>query len=353
MRIAFVTFSDRGAVLAVRLGKLLNEDSVTMHSVPKFALKYGFCAHESVRTDMGRLFSENDALIFFCACGIAVRIIAPFLKSKTEDPAVLVIDDQGKFVISLLSGHIGGANRLAERIAEMIDAEPVITTATDGAGRFSCDAWAAAHQCSISSLETAKEISAAILTEEIPVISEFALPEKLPEGLIYSKYQSENRVEEKGIYIGIRKMMPFARTLRLTPRIVTLGVGCKRGTEPQAIKEVISEVLEKENIDPFSVAGIATIDVKKDEKGLLDYAGERNLPIKFFDAKELALVEDLWGFAESDFVRRIVGVGNVCERAAVLGAGLTDKELLCEKCAYNGMTLAVAKRKLVIDWDII
>lgn len=344
MRIALVAFSDRGAELAVGLGKLLKEDSVTTHSVPKYALKYGFCAHESVRGDMGQLFSENDALIFLCACGIAVRIIAPFLKSKTEDPAVLVIDDQGKFVISLLSGHIGGANRLAERIAEMIDAEPVITTATDGAGRFSCDAWAEEHHCRISSMDAAKKISAAILTEDIPVISEFALPEKMPEGLILSKYQLVDQAEERGIYIGIHKNAPFSLTLRLTPRIVTLGVGCKRGTEQQAIKEVISEVLEKENIDPFSVAGIATIDVKKDEKGLLDYAGERNLSIKFFDAEELALVEDLWGFAESDFVRRIVGVGNVCERAAVHDGG----QLIVRKTAKNGVTVAAA----CADWSV-
>ena len=169
MRTALICFSDAGSALALRLSALLGQDPSAVHSIAKFAEKYGFTSHEKIAADMGELFRTHDALVFIGACGIAVRDIAPHLKSKTEDPAVLVIDDRGRYVIPILSGHIGGANALAKEIAAMLGAVPVVTTATDGAGRFSCDAWAAAHNCAISSMTKAKEISARILTEDIPI----------------------------------------------------------------------------------------------------------------------------------------------------------------------------------------
>ncbi|MBQ4353489.1 MAG: cobalamin biosynthesis protein CbiG, partial [Clostridia bacterium] len=169
MNTALICFSDAGAVLAQRIAELLHLENSDIHSIAKFSEKYGFTSHRSVCADMGDLFTEHDALIFIGACGIAVRDIAPHLKNKTVDPAVLVLDDQGKFVIPILSGHIGGANALACHLAEKLGAFPVITTATDGNGKFSCDTWAVTHNCAISSMKTAKDISAAILTADVPV----------------------------------------------------------------------------------------------------------------------------------------------------------------------------------------
>ena len=182
MKTCIICFSDSGSVLATLLKQVL--ENAEVHSTEKYASKYRFTSHVSLQRDMDSLFHDNDALIFISACGIAVRLIAPFVKDKTKDPAVIVMDDRGRFVIPILSGHIGGANALAEKISSLLGSVPVVTTATDGAGRFSCDAWASTHNCAIPSMKTAKDVSAAILTEDIPVASEYELPDDLPSGLI-------------------------------------------------------------------------------------------------------------------------------------------------------------------------
>lgn len=337
MKIAVICFSDAGSMLAMRLCELLHLDLLSVHSIEKFAVKYSFTSHKKVCADMGGLFSENDALIFISACGIAVRDIAPHLKNKATDPAVLVLDDQGKFVIPILSGHIGGANALAQSIAEMIGAVPVITTATDGSGKFSCDTWAVTHGCAISSMKTAKDISAAILTEDVPVSSEFTLPDVFPNGLVHKKDG------ERGVFIGIHTDTPYTSTLRLIPRIVTLGVGCKRDTPMETIFAAVKETLENHRIDTRAVCRIASIDVKKDEAGLRACAKVLKAPTVFYTADELNAVPG--EFSESEFVRKTVGVGNVCERAAVCDGGT----LTIPKTAKDGVTVAAA----VQDWRVI
>ena len=336
MNTALICLSDAGSVLAQRIADILHLEKSDIHSITKFAEKYGFASHKSVCDDMGELFSANDALIFIGACGIAVRDIAPHLKNKMVDPAVLVLDDQGKFVIPILSGHIGGANALAEHIAEKIGAVPVITTATDGAGKFSCDTWAVTHNCAISSMKTAKDISAAILTGDVPILSECALPETLPNGLI----AKENG--ELGIFIGIHTDSPYTSTLRLIPRIVTLGIGCRRDTPMETVFDVVKDVLGQHRIDTKAVCRIASIDVKADEPGLLGCAKVLKAQTVFYTADELNAVEG--EFAESEFVQKTVGVGNVCERAAVCGGGT----LIIPKTAKDGVTVAAA----VQEWRI-
>ena len=336
MKIAVICFSDAGSALALRLCELLRLDISAVHTIEKFAAKYGFTAHKKVCADMAELFGENDALIFISACGIAVRDIAPHLMNKAVDPAVLVLDDQGKFVIPILSGHIGGANALANSLAEMLGAIPVITTATDGSGKFSCDAWAVTHSCAISSMKSAKEISAAVLTGNVPICAEFPLPDNLPEGLIAADRG------ELGIYIGIRTDAPYAETLRLIPRIVTVGIGCRRCAPMEAIRAAVGQTLEENRIDPRAVCRLASVDVKRDEAGILEYAKAMKLSAAFYSADELNAVPG--DFTVSEFVRRTVGVGNVCERAAVCGGG----RLCIRKTVRDGVTVAAA----VSDWRV-
>ncbi len=337
MKTALICFSDRGAALAIRLCGLLGLPLSDVHSTAKFASKYGFISHDNVASDMGTLFRSHEALIFLCACGIAVRDIAPHLESKAVDPAVLVIDEQARFVISLLSGHIGGANALARSVAAALGAAAVVTTATDGAGRFSCDEWAVKHQCAISSLEKAKAVSAAILTRDLPISSEYPLPATLPAGL------TESGTGEIGIYIGIRKTEPYAVTLRLIPRVVTLGIGCRRGIPADAVEKAVRGTLEDAGIDFRAVCAVASIDVKKDEEGLLAFARKQALPISFYSAEALNQVPGR--FEESEFVLGTVGCGNVCERAAAMGGG----KVIIHKTAANGVTVAAAASK----WEAV
>ena len=338
MKICLFCFSAAGADLAERLCRRLEIPNACVHTTEKFAAAHGFTAHGRVGEDMGGLFCENDALIFIGACGIAVREIAPHLGSKATDPAVLVIDDGGKYVIPILSGHIGGANRLARKIAADIGAVAAVTTSTDGAGKFSADAWAAEHGFAISSLQRAKEISAAVLAHDVPICAERPLPETLPHGLVRGERG------ECGIYIGVYEKAPFDETLRLVPRALVLGVGCRRGTSAACIKAAVENVFAEHRLDLFAVSEIATIDIKKDEAGLSAFAAACGVPTVFYTTEELCAVRG--DFTESAFVRQTVGVGNVCERAAVLAGG----RLLVRKTAAHGVTVAVSEKEWGIDF---
>ena len=338
MKASVICFSDAGARLSLRIADILGVPTSDIHSTSKFAGEYGFSAHAKVSDDVGDLFREDDALIFVCACGIAVRSVAPYLKDKTSDPAVIVIDDQGRYVIPILSGHIGGANDLARFLAERISALPVITTATDGSGRFSCDSWAVKHGCAISSMDTAKKISAEILVRDIPVCSEYPLPDILPAGLFAGDSG------DIGIYIGIKKNTPYRETLRLIPKIVSLGIGCRRGISKERIYDAVTSVFADNGLDTLAVRGIASIDVKKDEIGLTEFARDLGVPAAFYSAGELDSVEG--EFEESEFVRKTVGVGNVCERAAAFGGG----KLIVRKTAVDGVTVAAAAAEWRVEF---
>ena len=324
MKVSLFCFSDSGAVLAGKLCRLLSLDQS--------------CICHGIAHDMVKLFAENDALIFIGACGIAVRSVAPYIKSKTTDPAVIVIDDQGRYVIPILSGHIGGANKLAEQIASMMGAIPVVTTATDGAGKFSCDAWAVQNGCAISSMDIAKKVSAAILKNDIPVVSDFELPVCLPNGLVLGK------TGDIGIYIGIHEKSPFKTTLRLIPRILTLGIGCRRGTTKEHLQSVIKTVFADNGLDIMAVGRIASIDVKSGEEGLLAFAKELDAELFFYTADELNGAEG--DFDESYFVRKTVGTGNVCERSAAIDGG----KLIVRKTMADGVTVAVAEKEWRIEF---
>jgi len=244
MRMAVITFSETGAELAKRIGG----EAYSGRGNSVFEVAAG-------------IWNEFDALVFVGACGIAVRAIAPLVKSKLKDPAVVVCDETGKFAISLLSGHAGGANSLAEEIAERIGAVPVITTASDRYGD-------------------------------------------------------------------------------LGDKNLVLGIGCRRGLSAEAIERTVTILLWNHKIPLARVEQAATIDVKRDEAGLIRFAEAHKLPMHFYPAEELAAVPG--EFSASKRVLKNVGVDNVCERAAALlgGAG----KFIMRKTARDGVTVAVFER---------
>ena len=276
------------------------------------------------------VFAWADAMVFVGACGITVRAIAPNVRDKRTDPAVLAVDELGQFVIPLLSGHIGGANRLAARLAEAVGATAVVTTATDVNRRFSVDEWSARQGLYIDDMAAAKAVSAAILEGPVPVWSDFPIAGDLPAGL------EPGESGPLGICISWRRKFPFDRTLLLVPPVLRLGIGCRRGTSSGAIDALTDQLLAEHNVHPAAVGTVATIDLKKDETGLLDFCRDRGWPLSCYSAEELAAVEG--DFTPSDFVRSVTGVDNVCERAALLGA----ERLLVKKTARGGVTAALA-----------
>lgn len=324
-RAAIISYTDHGTETAQRIADLLCDD----YEILKYRSK----------CDVWELFASVDVLIFVGACGIAVRAIAPYLRSKTTDPAVIVTDERGINVISLLSGHIGGANELTRCIAQGIGGMPVITTATDVNGRFAADEWAAKHGAAISSMQAAKCFAMEILKRDLPMASDYPVRGELPNGLFYGDYG------DCGMEIACAERNLYAMTLTLIPRIMHMGIGCKRGTEQGKIRSAVENALAQANIDIRAVASVASIDVKQDEEGLLAFCREGGLPLRFHTAEELQAVQG--DFSASDFVRHTVGLDNVCERAAMLAAG-KNARLILKKTCLNGVTVAIAQE----EWSV-
>lgn len=307
----------------------------------------------SLRDWTGRRFAQSNAIIFIGACGIAVRSIAPFVSSKKTDPAVVVIDEQGKFAISLLSGHIGGANELTEEISNLLHATPVITTATDINNKFAVDVFAKTNGCYISDMTMAKEISAALVNgNSVGFASDFPWVGEIPKELQLLDEEDETKEKpEMGIYVTNSYLKhPFVHTLYLVPKIITLGVGCKKDTPADTVEKVVRKACDELLIPSVSMELVASIDLKKEEQGILEYCKERNLPFETYSAEQLKEVEG--SFAESKFVEETTGVDNVCERSAILGSSKHGEKsnLILRKYAEDGVTAALARRKWSVQF---
>ena len=302
---------------------------------------------------VGEAFTSSDALIFICAVGIAVRMIAPYLKHKSKDPAVLVTDEEMRYCIPILSGHLGGANRLACELSEMLKLTPVITTASDLTGLTAVDMFAKMHGLAITDYDKAKDHTAALLaggTLYVANDTEDAVDLiEMPEGYVkltedeagshcgYDKTEKRD-APVRVIRIAYRDMTNDGNEneLLLIPRCIKLGVGCRRGTSCDKIRDAVGKCLKGHGIYKEAVQGIYSIDLKKDEQGLKEYAAELNVPFMTYSADELKSIEG--DFTGSEFVDEVTGVDNVCERSAMM----TGSRLLVHKEVYDGVTVAVS-----------
>lgn len=318
MRIKILYFTNKGKSLAERLKGILSEHDTVV--VPKGVPLAFVC---------GDAFVDNEALVFIGAAGIAVRAIAPFVRDKLKDPPVIVIDENGSFVIPVLSGHVGGANSLALEIADALGAQPVITTATDVSGAFSVDVFAKENGLKIANREgIAKVSSSALEGKPVTICIKDYPPEEPVDVLIADEDAAEGLKDSAKIV--------------LCPKKYAIGMGCRRGRSFEELKAFAEEVLQDNGIDINDAGCIATIDVKKDEEGLKRLSQAWRMPLITFDAGLLAKAEG--EFSHSETVLEKVGVDNVCERAAVLAAG-RGSQLRVKKTARDGMTIAVAERK--------
>ncbi len=343
MTISLISFTLNGSRLnqALSIGMKKSGYCVCSYAVEMYAQKLGLIPlTESLNQWTAKQFTQVGAIIFIGAAGIAVRAIAPFLNHKTTDPAVIVLDERGEFVIPILSGHIGGANELVGVIANILGSTPVITTATDINHKFAVDVFAKRNELHISNMIYAKEISAAILNNlQVGVSSDFPIEGALPDNL------DPNLDHHYGICIsfdGDKK--PFLKTLNLIPQVLTLGIGCRKGKSMDEIERAVLNVLETRFISIKAVKNVATIDLKKNERGLLEFCEKYNLEIQDYSAEILEKVQG--DFVESDYVKSITGIGNVCERAAILGS--KKGTLIQKKIAGSGVTVALAMK----DWSM-
>lgn len=353
MTVSVISFTENGERLSCRLAEQCVDFSVERYSKRKRCEKSEDAAgsvyvKESLTDWVREQFEKKNALLFIGACGIAVRAIAPILKDKCTDSPVLVMDEGGKYVIPILSGHIGGANGLANEIAEQMKAVPVITTATDLNRRFAVDVFAKKNGLWIRNREGIVQVSAKILQGEEITISvgeeHCKVTGTLPEFVRLVPFPPS---VETDVVITEKEEM-YAAKLLLTPKEYVLGIGCRKGTTKEQLLAFVTEQLEQLGISFSQICEIASIDLKKEEEGLKQFALHAGIPFVTYSTEELAAVEGM--FCESEFVRRTVGIGNVCERAALRACG-AGGQLALEKRAQDGMTLAVARRTWEVTFD--
>jgi cobalt-precorrin 5A hydrolase len=284
-------------------------------------------------TFSGELFARHRTLVFIMATGIVVRSIARHLTDKTTDPAIVVMDEKGRFVISLLSGHLGGANAVASQIAEKLNATEVITTASDVNGLQSVDMIAKEHHLLIESMDDAKVITAmAVNGQKIAFRNESTLP--LPQYFSCTEEQAEGLVIVSNSQV-LNEKIPYAR---LFHQNITVGVGCKRGILGNNIIAFITEQIKNCNIHPKSIRQLASIDLKQDEAGILEAATYFGVKVEFISAPEIEQIENQ--FTSSDFVKSNVGVSGVCEPAAFIAGGRVGK-FISQKQSKEGITVAI------------
>lgn len=417
-RVLLITCSVRGYATMQKLAKKLENISsaeiitkVKCEALPEVSMK------GTVKACVDTYFGQVDAIVFVMASGIAVRSVAEHLAHKSEDPAIVCMDECGKHVISLVSGHAGGANALTQMLADVMWATPVITTATDVEGRFSIDEYAREHNLVVTDWAKAKAISAEVLAAGAePVWVDEAAgsqeeekneceigKEQKSTGIDVGKIENdgcknevdgcenrvggcehrvdgcENRVDGCGNRINVKRLQIGShqviitpqdgsvdvQTLQLIPRCIVAGVGCKKGTPVDKIEHAVQDAFAKAGLRMEALCAVVSIDLKKEEAGLLEFCETRNVPFETYAAEELQAVPGT--YSASEFVSGVTGVDNVCERSAVKYASehgmkqdqpllgrqakhgellirkqAQDGELLLRKQAYGGVTVALA-----------
>jgi cobalt-precorrin 5A hydrolase len=294
-------------------------------------------------------FQQYNANIFIMATGIVVRMVAPFIQSKINDPAVVVVDDQGRHVISLLAGHIGGANDLTTQVAGMIEADPVITTATDVNAKPAIDMLAKEKKLVIDNPTAVKVVNMALLTDQkIGVYDPFAvLQDDIPNAVQLdekglSKWET-SKDSAAAIYTGDKRIRLPAGVLILRPASLVAGIGCNRNTPMDEIKSLLDEVLKNHRLAGSSLSRIATIDLKADEPGLRELAKTLSVPIEFFSREKLGQIKDIQ--TPSTLVENHIGVKSVCEAAAILASQMGT--LIVPKQKTPNVTVALARKAYI------
>ena len=349
MRIAIIAITRNGARIGTQLRQGLGTAELFVSrkyagQAGKGALKFDGELHELV----GKVWQDYEGFVFIMATGIVVRVIAPLLAGKETDPAVVVMDDAGKFAISLLSGHLGGANELASRCAFVSGAREVITTATDANELPSFDMLAKDHGWEIEDLARVKLLNSLLLDdEEIAVTDSTGLVRPYFHGrgrlVFHDTFVAALRSSAKGLLLVANSIVPpqlkSDRLLVLRPKNLVLGIGCNRGTEAAEIEEVVTANLKRLFLSIRSIRCIATAAAKRDESGLLAFAEKYALPVAYYESSELNAVAA--PSPPSPHALEAIGATGVAEPAALLASN--GGNLILKKVKSGNLTLAIAE----------
>ncbi|MDQ7093454.1 cobalt-precorrin 5A hydrolase [Desulfosporosinus sp. PR] len=352
MKIALLALTDRGLATALRIGEGLPGSAIQTVCIHEKALPAGggqsqeFGKLQSFRRLselVPALWRTHSVLIFVMATGIVLRQIASLIDKKDRDPAVLVLDEAGKFVIPLLSGHLGGANAWARQIAQQIKAQAVITTATDGRGLVAPDEYARRYGWKVEPVDHLPAVNRLLLEQGfLNVFTPYPLnPEQ---ALVTDSHYRFLTAQEKDKAQVMLDAFPSEHIredcLYLVPPVLSVGVGCRRGISCTVILEMISSAFKQIGASPQALSGIYSVDLKAEEAGLVEAAEHLGVPFKTFSAEELQTVNEQEHLQRSDFVNKTIGVDGVCEAASLLGAN--RGRLILPKIKGQGVTVAIS-----------
>lgn len=337
MKIAIISVTDKGKSLSQKLKNILDKDSTVILTD---------IYYKNVKKSMPILFDKYDAIIGIMASGILIRSIAPLINSKITDPAILNIDENGKYVISVLSGHMGGANKLTVKIANLINSEAIITTATDVNHKLGIDTLASDLFLEIENPESIVYINKAILNGEKIIIQtndnfieDYISKNTLEINLLI---ENNNNLKQDEIIVVCNDSI-----LKLHKRKVVIGIGCRRNKSSKDILSAIEHSLRDINLPLSRINLLTSAEIKKDEKGLLELSEKLEIPIHFVELDKLKLFKsDV--VQESKFVKSKFGIIGVCEPSALISAGF-DSQLIYKKTAYDGVTISIAVSKKEIN----
>ena len=347
MKLAIVAITSGGAQLARHLGAKLPEARVFL---PEKFRGTDDCDYydKPLAIWLPNLFAEVEQLICIMATGIVVRILGRELKGKDKDPAVVVMDEAGQFAISLLSGHLGGANDLARRLGTICGATPVITTATDVNKLPAWDQVARDVGLVVEPVSHLKTLNSLLLEggniglvdQQRRVAERFSA---VPGVKLYDNFAAATRSSSDGLVFVTHRFLPHLQNqpemLALRPRDLVVGIGCNRHTSAEEIEQAVRHKLKQSFLAFCSIRCIASIDAKQDEVGLLEFAEKNNLPIEFHSAEQLNQVDI--PSPVSQYAQKAVGAKGVCEPAALLSSNLG--EMLIRKQKVGNLTIAVAE----------
>lgn len=292
-----------------------------------------------------QLFEQEKILVFIMATGIVVRSIAPLLQHKSKDPAILVMDEKGNFVISFLSGHLGDANKYTHLLASVIGATPVITTSSDLNNVKAVDLFARDAGCYLTDYNAAKLVTSCLIEDE-PVLvwtdvegyEKYSFLVEDPKGIImisYKKPEIERIIHKESVPEDIKVVW-------LIPKRVIVGIGCRRNKSMEEIQKVVEAALEQIQRPMESIVKVVSIDIKANEDGILQLANRLMVEFEWFSSEQLTSVEHL--FSGSEFVKKTVGVSNVSETAGYLGSNKGKCLLQVQKS--NGITVSLWENEI-------
>lgn len=340
--IYLISFTEKGSLLCRKILDLFEKENIKAFGYSKYeyAYKYNLIENNKSLYEWTKdKFKKDNFIVFIGACAIAVRAIAPFVKSKLYDCAVIVIDDNSMYTIPILSGHIGGANKFALKISELINSQCIITTSTDINNVFSVDTWALKNNMIILNAENIKHISSSLIeNKDIGIVSDFDI-------LCSHKNIKYNLNYNCGICISYDKnKKPFKNTLNLIPKNIVIGIGCRKNIDFKIVEQVFLNQIKANKIPLESIKVICTIDLKKTEKAILQIKDKYNIEFKTYSSSELEKAEGK--FNSSEFVKKITGVDNVCERAASLNR---KGKFILNKTSISGVTISIFMESLSVN----